>query len=87
MSEENECDDCGRRLDRPAGWRCDKKEQHPKPTRAQRIVEAIEKDFSDRRGLRQEWDEIDDGIQNEIRDEWAELVQTELDNETPEPHP
>lgn len=34
-----------------------------------------------------EWDEIDDGIQNEIRDEWAELVQTELDNETPEPHP
>ena len=37
---------------------------------ARRIVAAIIRDFTDRRGLRQEWEQIDDETQAEIRDEW-----------------
>lgn len=41
---------------------------------AQQIVAEIEEDFTDRRGLRQEWDEIDEGIKQEIRDEWTSIT-------------
>ena len=37
-------------------------------------VAAIVKDLSDRRGLRQEWEQIDDDIREEIRETWAELI-------------
>jgi len=46
--------------------------------KAERIVKAIEKDFTDRRGLRQEWEQIDAEIQAEIRETWANLVREEL---------
>jgi hypothetical protein len=46
--------------------------------RAERIVQAILRDFTDRRGLRHEWDRIDDGIQKEIVDTWTALVETAL---------
>ena len=39
-----------------------------------RAVRDIEKDLTDRRGLRQEWERIDDEIQDEIRNVWRDLV-------------
>ncbi len=42
---------------------------------AQSAVRAIIKDLTDRRGLRQEWEAIDDnGIYHEIKSEWARLI-------------
>lgn len=41
---------------------------------AELIVDAIVTDFTDRRGLRQEWEQIDEKIQNEIKGEWMRLV-------------
>lgn len=41
---------------------------------SEEIVDAIIKDFTDRRGLRQEWEQIDDGVQAEIRDTWMNLA-------------
>jgi hypothetical protein len=41
---------------------------------AEIIVDAIIRDLSDRRGLRHEWEAIDDDIKNEIRDEWLSIV-------------
>ena len=37
-------------------------------------VFKIISDFSDRRGLRQEWEQIDDDIQNEIIQIWIDIV-------------
>lgn len=45
---------------------------------ANAIVARIEADFTDRRGLRQEWDEIDADLQEEIRDTWRDIVRQEL---------
>ena len=42
------------------------------------IVDKIIKDLSDRRGLRHEWEKIDEDIQQEIRDEWRNIVLTFL---------
>ncbi len=41
---------------------------------ARKAVEAIVKDLSDRRGLRQEWDGIDEDIQQEIIRAWTKIV-------------
>lgn len=49
-----------------------------------RIEAAIEKDFTDRRGLRQEWNEIDEDIQQEIRNTWKALIHKELAKEKKE---
>lgn len=38
---------------------------------AREIVFEIENDLCDRRGLRQEWDQLDKYIQKEIRAEWV----------------
>ena len=45
-----------------------------------RVVVAIFNDFTDRRGLRQEFDQIDDETQVEIINAWIELVRKELVN-------
>lgn len=37
-------------------------------------VEAIIRDLSDRRGLRHEWENIDDEIQAEIREAWRDCI-------------
>ena len=41
---------------------------------AEKIVQAIYRDFTDRRGLRQAWDTIDDDLQAEILAEWKRIV-------------
>lgn len=43
--------------------------------KAMKAVNAIIEDLSDRRGLRQEWESIDNDIQQEIREEWAGLIE------------
>lgn len=48
------------------------------PDKAKQILFAIVADFTDRRGLRQEWEQIDDGIQNEIMEEWLGIIQKTL---------
>ena len=45
---------------------------------AKRIVNAIVDDLTDRRGLRQAWEQIDEKTQAEIRESWARLVCEEL---------
>ena len=42
--------------------------------RAIEAVEKIVKDLTDRRGLRQEWEAIDEEIQFEIKDVWAGFI-------------
>lgn len=42
---------------------------------ARAIVEAIEMDISDRRGLKWEWAGIDPEVQEEIRQEWVKIIQ------------
>lgn len=41
---------------------------------SRRIVKAIERDFTDRRGLRQEWEQIDDDVKKDIRKTWRTIV-------------
>ena len=53
----------GRALGRPPGGN------------AARIVNAIVADLSDRRGLRHEWDGIDDDIRAEIVAKWTRIVE------------
>jgi len=45
---------------------------------ATRCVDNILKDMTDRRGLRQEWDNIDEDIQEEIKEEWRQIIIREL---------
>ena len=45
---------------------------------AMQIVDEIERDFTDRRGLRQEWEQFDDDIKDEIRDVWSGIIAEEL---------
>lgn len=45
---------------------------------AKLIVEDIERDLTNRRGLRQEWAQIADEIKDEIRQKWARLVAARL---------
>lgn len=47
--------------------------------KAEQIVNAIKKDLTSRRGLRQEWEQIDPEIQEEITAEWVAIVRKELD--------
>lgn len=42
------------------------------------IVDKIIEDLTDRRGLRQEWEQLDEEIQQEIRQSWIELVDVAL---------
>lgn len=47
-------------------------------TLEEKIVFRIISDFTDRRGLRQEWENIDDDIQEEIIETWINIVKKEL---------
>ena len=42
-------------------------------TNGQKRAWGVLKDLTDRRGLRQAWEEIDPEIQNEIFDSWAKI--------------
>ena len=52
---------------------------------ARKAVKAIIDDLSDRRGLRQEWEGIDEDIQLEIKAEWAKMIAKEFDALMPKP--
>lgn len=43
-------------------------------TLAEEIRDAILDDVTDRRGWRQEWDEFDDDVQEEIKDVWLIVI-------------
>jgi hypothetical protein len=43
-------------------------------SKAHDAVDAIIADLSDRRGLKWEWNRIDEDIRSKIREEWARLV-------------
>jgi hypothetical protein len=45
-------------------------------------VEKIIWDLSDRTGLRQEWEQIDEEIQTEIAEEWTGILAEETDHRT-----
>ena len=47
-----------------------------------KIVDAIILDLTDRRGLRQEWYNIDSDTQQEIRSEWERIVDKKLAQKT-----
>lgn len=46
---------------------------------APKIVEAIENDFTDRRGLQQEWEQLDVEVKQEIRETWVKIVKDILE--------
>jgi hypothetical protein len=46
--------------------------------KSKEIVKAIVEDFTDRRGFRQNWEQIDEEIQKEIIAEWERLVEERL---------
>ena len=41
---------------------------------AEKVTDEILMDLTDRRGLRQEWEQIDPDIQDEIRATWIGLI-------------
>lgn len=45
---------------------------------AKQIVNDIVEDLSDRRGLRQEWDAIDEDVQEEIKEEWIAMIKKRI---------
>lgn len=47
------------------------------------IIGAIERDFTDRRGLKQAWEDIDPHVRTVIRETWAQRVKEALDDYTP----
>lgn len=49
-------------------------------TLANEIEVAILADLTDRKGLRQAWEEIDKETQAEIEEKWIELIEEELKN-------
>ena len=42
--------------------------------RSQNVLEAIISDLTDRRGLENEWDQIDEDVKQEIKDTWLEII-------------
>ncbi len=45
------------------------------------IVGKIEQDLSDRKGIANEWHEIDDEIKQEIRNSWMKIIDEEIDKD------
>jgi hypothetical protein len=54
------------------------KEQNLNLKTANKIVKRIVDDLTDRRGLRQEWEGIDDEIQKEIKSVWKKIIIEEM---------
>jgi len=53
-------------------------EEPPDPPVEKRILFAIVQDFTDRRGLRQEWEQTDEDIQDEMLETWLQLIKDNL---------
>lgn len=77
MTGATKCEYCGRYYTE-CSVGCKYETQHKTADLAERIVHEIEEDVRCRRGLRQEWDQIDGDVQAEIRIEWAHIVRQEL---------
>ena len=45
---------------------------------AERAVKKIENDLRDRSGLQNEWENIDDETQNEIKSKWVKIIAREV---------
>lgn len=45
-------------------------------------ADRIIRDLSNRRGLRQAWEDIDEEVREEIREEWAKLIAASYGEET-----
>lgn len=65
-------------------WRLKKKTFHDDLLKSlstqEKIIFDIIHDFTDRRGLRQGWEQIDDDIQEEIIEKWIEIVTQHLND-------
>ncbi len=71
MSEIATCDNCGRPFGRPSFYEgCSAK--HPSPTWAQQVVEAVEQELDDRKGIG--WDWLEAEIRQDLREAIAEVV-------------
>ena len=42
--------------------------------KAEKIVDNIINDLTERKGLKQEWEQIDDDILEEIKETWTQIV-------------
>lgn len=49
-----------------------------KLTKSEQIAINIMEDISDRRGLGNEWDQIDDSIKEEIINGWVEMIDNQI---------
>jgi len=54
--------------------------------KAAEIVEALLANLTSRQGLQEEWEEICDDVQQEIKDEWAMIVRRVLTDEAHDPN-
>jgi len=45
---------------------------------AKKIIKRIEQDITDRCGIGNEWEAIDDESKKEIRDEWQQIIVDEI---------
>lgn len=57
------------------------KVEKEKQTAARRAVHRIVEDICSRRGLKQEWDSIEPGLQTLILEKWMEIITEEVSND------
>ncbi len=75
------CGDCGRPFDKAASKYCDRKTEHKEADIADIIVEDIEFELTDRRGIGDEFEGCDVEIQQEMRNAWSAIVRKHLENQ------
>ncbi len=69
------CGYCERSFDKPSIG-CKFEPKHREPDFAQKVAHAIEEDLCGRSGM--DWGEIDDEVQDDIRNSWAEIVREQI---------
>lgn len=74
------CDNYKYLTTRPSGTpRCDAfREKGNFMDKAEKIVKEILADLKGRRGFRQEWENIDDDIQDELKSKWIRIVRDNM---------
>lgn len=74
------CRECGGRFDYPGLYGCEEP-SHVKPDVAHKIVAAIERNLTDRRGF--SWDGVSENTQHEMRMKWCEMIRALIEQELP----